>query len=83
MWNVITWNERKVKINHYCRKLAEIDYMLFVIDKDFIPRQKELYGQYSYSELKEMLTKRLLVFAETELYRDLNETQNKPKSLSA
>lgn len=83
MWSVITWHERKVKINHYSRKLAEIDYMLYAIEKDQVSNQSELYKRYTYSELKEMLSKRLMIFAESEVYRDLNETQNKPTSLAS
>lgn len=83
MWRIINQSEKRTRINHFVNKLAEIDYMLFVIDRDQIPRQKELYRQYTYSELKELLSKRLVIFVDSEVYRDLNESQNKPTSLSA
>lgn len=54
----------------WCRKLAEIDYMLFLISKAEIFRQMEIYQEENTSALKEKLSKRLLQFAEAETYRD-------------
>lgn len=72
MWRVIQHEEKHMKLMLYSRKLAEIDYMLFVIDKDKLNEQKELYRKMTYSELKVLLEKRLIDFAESEIYRDFN-----------
>jgi hypothetical protein len=74
MWRVITWNEKKVLVNNWSKKLAEIDYMLFLIDSNDVQEQIFKYKKLDYSELKEMLSKRLIDFAESRIYReyDLN-----------
>ncbi len=66
----IDFNEEKVNL---CKKLADIDYSLFVIEKEDRNSTISLYSQFTYSELRVMLCGRLLDFAQAELYRDYSQ----------
>jgi len=59
------------------RKLAEIDYCLMVIDKNEIEKTVANYMNDRPSVLKSLLSKRLIDFAQAELYRDYSEPLNK------
>lgn len=60
---------------YYADKLAEIDFMLHVINKQEIIKQSEVYMTYIESQLKALLTKRLQDIAQAEIYRDLSEEE--------
>lgn len=55
---------------HYARKLAEIDYMLFTIDRHEVFKQSAFYQERNVSDLKVLLAKRIMTFAQAEEHRD-------------
>jgi len=61
----------------YARKLAEIDYNLMTIEKWEVKRAMDKYLESTYTQLRDLLTKRLIDFAQAELYRDYSEPLNK------
>lgn len=66
-------NETKA---YYCKKLAEIDYCLMVIEQEEIGLTVVKYAQYNPPKLRSMLEGRLMDFANAGIYRDYNETLN-------
>ena len=54
----------------YSRKLAEIDYMLFVIEWQEVFKQAGIYQEQKVSDLKVLLAKRIMTFAHAEEHRD-------------
>jgi len=62
---------------YYCKKLAEIDYSLLVIEKYDINLAIVKYATYTAPKLRSILEKRLLDAAQAELYRDYNEPLNR------
>lgn len=54
----------------WARKLAEIDYMLFVIERYEVKSQSEVYQKRNVSDLKVLLEKRLMTFAHAEEHRE-------------
>jgi hypothetical protein len=57
-----------------CQKLAEIDYCLFLIEREETEAAILSYERNTCSQLETMLSKRLIDFAESRIYReyDLN-----------
>jgi DnaA-like protein len=61
----------------YAKKLSEIDYMLLLIEFDEIESYYHFYMAYTQTQLRDLLTKRLIDFAQAELYRDYSEPLNR------
>lgn len=57
---------------HYAAKLAEIDYMLGLIEKEEVEETAKVLFSGNLSGLKTELIKRLGDFAEAETHRDFN-----------
>lgn len=57
---------------HYATKLAEIDYMLGLIEKEEVEETAKALFSGNLSSLKTELIKRLGDFAEAETHRDFN-----------
>jgi hypothetical protein len=59
-----------------CQKLAEIDYCLFLIEREETEAAILSYERNTCSQLEKMLSKRLNDYAQAEYYRDYNEPLN-------
>jgi predicted alpha/beta-fold hydrolase len=70
------------KKEYYCVKISQLDYMLYIIEfGEFTDRQDYYKENYSLEELRNILSNKLIEYANSNNTRDL--LYNKSKSLNS